>query len=140
MGRFLENTLILTVEPFVGFMPADLRAWLKENNADADLAAALAAVHNHIGTLGYELNEVDDPWLFYAFDAWYEIEAELYELIFKSMKQSNLRGETNYSFSQQGHYRLVPFMERNGFRSGSGWWVKSDARWRKRKSSIGGYG
>ena len=69
MGRFLENTLILTVEPFAGFMPADLRAWLKEHGADADPAAALAAIHNHIGALGHELGEVDDPWLFYAFDA-----------------------------------------------------------------------
>ena len=44
MTKYPENTLILTVDPFVGFMPNELRAWLCEHTDDASLAAALAAV------------------------------------------------------------------------------------------------
>ena len=86
MGRRPENTLILTTDPFVGFMPADLKAWVKSHHADPELATALAEVNNHVGLLGHELDEVDDPWLVYAFEDWYELELELYELIFNSMR------------------------------------------------------
>ena len=128
MGRFVENTLILTSEPFVGFMPADLRSWLNAQDADSALAAALAVVSNHVIHLRHELGESNDPWLIYAFESWYEIELELYDMISKSMQQSNERGETNYDLAQAGrHYRLIPFMEKNGFRDGSGWWVKREA-------------
>ena len=125
MGKLPENTLIPTTEPFVGFMPLDLRAWLADHNTDKDLASALAEVNDHVGLLGHELDEVDDPWLIYAFEAWWEIELELYDLIFGSMKRSNQRGETDYNLNQEGlYYRVKPFMERNGYRDGSGWWIK----------------
>lgn len=131
MGRLPENTLILTTEPFVGFMPSDLRMWLTDHNTDADLASALAEVNDHAGLLGHELDEVEDRWLLYAFEAWWEVELELYDLIFESMKQSNQRGETKYNLTQEGlYYRVKPFMERNGYQDGSGWWVKSKEEFR----------
>ena len=125
MGKLPENTLILTTEPFVGFMPSDLRVWLTDHNSDADLACALAEVNDHVGLLGHELDEAEDRWLLYAFEAWWEVELELYDLIFDSMKRSNQRGETKYNLTQEGLcYRVKPFMERNGYQDGSGWWVK----------------
>lgn len=131
MEKRPQNTLILTTDPFVGFMPIDLQKWIKVHHADPDLATALAEVNNHVGILGHELDEVDDLWLVYAYESWYEIELELYDLIFKSMKESNQRGETRYNLNQEGLYRRVaPFMERNGFQDGAGWWVKSDEKLR----------
>lgn len=131
MGKLPENTLILTTEPFVGFMPSDLRMWLTDHNTDADLASALAEVNDHVGLLGHELDEVEDRWLLYAFEAWWEVELELYDLIFESMKQSNQRGETKFNLTQEGlYYRAKPFMERNGYHDGSGWWVKSKEEFR----------
>ena len=125
MGKLPENTLILTTEPFVGFMPSDLRIWLADHNTDTDLASALAEVNDHVGLLGHELDEVEDRWLLYAFESWREVELELYDLIFDSMEKSNQRGETEYNLSQEGlYYRVKPFMERNGYRDGSGWWIK----------------
>ena len=119
-----NNTLILTKEPFVGFMPTDLRVWLQDHNKDADLAMALAAVSNHTGSLRHDLDEVDDYWLLYAYEEWWEIEKELYDMIIFSMKQANMREETNYDFEQVGLYNVVkPFMKKNGFRDGAGWWI-----------------
>lgn len=131
MGKLPENTLILTTEPFVGFMPSDLRAWLADHNTDTDLASALAEVNDHVGLLGHELDEVEDRWLLYAYEAWWEVELELYDLIFDSMKRSNQRGETEYNLTQEGlYYRVKPFMERNGYRDGAGWWVKLEEKLR----------
>ena len=122
--RLPNNTLILTRAPFVGFMPDDLRAWLQDHKEDADLATALAEVSNHAGRLGHDLDEVDDHWLVYACEAWWELEKELYDLIISTMEQANLRGEANYDLTKIGRYNIVkPFMERNGFADGAGWWV-----------------
>lgn len=119
-----NNTLILTKEPFLGFMPADLRTWLRDHSEDSDLAVALAEVSNHTGRLGHELDETDDHWLVYAHEAWWELEKELYDRIISSMKQANLNGEANYNLKLAGLYNVVkPFMEKNGFRDGSGWWL-----------------
>ena len=127
MANYPRNTLILTTEPFVGFMPTDLRAWIAEHSSDPDLAVALAEVHNHVGILGHELDDVDDHWLIYAYEAWWDVEKELYDLIIASMRRSNRRGETDYNLSQSGlHWLVKPFMERNGFRDGTGWWVQTE--------------
>lgn len=127
MSKYPRNTLILTTEPFVGFMPADLRAWITEHSSDQNLAMALAEVHNHVGILGHELDETDDHWLIYAYEAWWEVEKELYDLIVASMCHSNQQGKTNYNLSQTGlHWLVKPFMEKNGFRDGTGWWVQTD--------------
>ena len=124
MAKYPRNTLILTTDPFVGYMPADLRNWIAANQSDPDLALALAEVHNHVGILGHELDETDDHWLIYAYEAWWEVENELYDLITASMRRSNQQGETVYNLSQPGlHWLVKPFMEKNGFRDGTGWWV-----------------
>ena len=127
MAKYPRNTLILTTEPLVGFMPADLRAWITEHSSDQNLAMALAEVHNHVGILGHELDETDDHWLIYAYEVWWEVEKELYDLIVASMRHSNQQGKTNYNLSQTGlHWLVKPFMEKNGFRDGTGWWVQTD--------------
>ena len=127
MAKYPRNTLILTTEPLVGFMPADLRAWITEHSSDQSLAMALAEVHNHVGILGHELDETDDHWLIYAYEVWWEVEKELYDLIVASMRHSNQQGKTNYNLSQTGlHWLVKPFMEKNGFRDGTGWWVQTD--------------
>lgn len=129
MAKYPRNTLILTTDPFVGFMPADLRDWITMHNTDPDLALALAGVHNHVGILGHELDKTDDHWLIYAFEAWWEVEKELYDLIVASMRLSNQQGKTDYNLSLPGlHWLVKPFMEKNGFRDGTGWWVQAETK------------
>ena len=112
----MKNTLILTRDPFFGFMPCDLRLWLEGHTTDHDLATAFAEVHSRTGLLGHELDETDDPWLLYAFEEWWSIQEYLYEQIIRSMQQANQSGTENYDLSQKGlHFLIKPFMERNGF-------------------------
>lgn len=122
-----ENTLVLTVEPFVGFMPNDIRLWLSEHTDECFMAAALAAVSNKTGSLGHELDDSDDYWLHYSYDKWWELEKELYDLIYKAMVSANQRGDASYDLSSKGwHYVVKPFMEKHGFRDGAGWWVANN--------------
>lgn len=45
------------------------------------------------------------------------------------MKQANLNGEGNYDLEKEGLYNTVkPFMEKNGFIDGSGWWLPSKSK------------
>ena len=132
MAKYPENTLILTVDPFVGFMPNELRAWLCEHTDDASLAAALAAVNNHTGCLGHDLGEVNDPWLLYAFEEWRVLEKDLYGIVFKSMETAVLRGEADYDLTREGlYYKALQFMEKNGFRDGTGWYIESENEYEK---------
>lgn len=127
MARYPENTLVLTVEPFVGFMPDDVRAWLSSHPDDRSLAIALAVVHNHTGSLGHELDDSDDPWLIYAYDSWEELDCDLYARTFKVMEAANQRGEASYDLSPKGWYNVVkPFMKKNGFLDGTGWWIPNE--------------
>lgn len=129
MSTLPQNTLILTSEPFIGFMPVDLRAWIETHNNDRDLATAFAEVHNHVGLLGHELDETEDLWLVYAFEAWWEVEQELYNIIYASMRRSNACGKTSYNLQTEGLYYLVkPFMEASGYQDGAGWWIRSDEK------------
>ena len=110
-------------------MPADLRSWLRDHNEDVDLAVVLAEVSNHTGRLGHELGETNDYWLVYAYEEWWEVEKELYDQIIRSMKQANMNGEANYNLEKEGLYNIVkPFMEKNGFRDGSGWWLPNESK------------
>ena len=103
----------------MGFMPVDVRQWLGEHRTDADLAEAMAAVGNKLGELCHEADETDDPWIDYVCDAWWELYLELIEHI------RTARGSDFDPTAQGSHYAILPFMERNGFRDGSGWWVKT---------------
>ena len=103
--------------------------WTNIARMRTDLAELLAEVGKKTGILGHELDEFDDPWLLYAFEEWWDLEKEIYAKIVSSMERSNERGETDYDLSTPGlRYLVKPFMERNGFQDGAGWWIKSDEK------------
>lgn len=114
MARYPQNTLILECVPFVGFMPVDVRQWLKEHLASKDLAGAMAGVANKVGELCHEADETDDPWIDYAVEEWWELYLELFDEIRAAM------GETYDPAIRGSHYAIQTFMEQNGFRDGSG--------------------
>ena len=126
MSRYPQNTLILTKEPFVGYMPNDVRQYLTEHPDDRALANAMAEVWNQAGILGHELDETDDHWIEYAFWEWQELEHELFAAITARMEMANQCGEAPYDLTKKGIWLIEQFMLRNGYYNGSGWWCKQE--------------
>ena len=101
-----------------------MEKWITAYPSDENYAKALAAVNNHVGSLGHEIDGTEDFWLKDSFEQWWEIEKILYEKIFARMNKTNEQGITHYDLEKSGfHYRVQPFMEQNGFRDGGGWWI-----------------
>jgi len=74
--------------------------------------------------LGHELDG-DDPWLYEAYDRWYEIEEELIRLIRAALEKENSEGKAAHTLTNIGTYYMAkPFMEAHGYRAGSGWWIE----------------
>ena len=122
----MENDLMLDEEPFVGYMPHDVRAWVQEHHLESELACAMMIVHNRVGVLMHLCDESSDPWVDYAFEAWHDIETELAARIREILADENRTKGTAHTLDGIGTYYMVkPFMERNGYRDGAGWWIRT---------------
>ena len=128
MNRYPQNTLILTRDPFVGFMPDDVRKYLTEHSDDRTLANAMAEVWNHAGSLGHELDETDDHWIEYAYYEWWDLEREIFATIAARMEMADRCGEASYDLTKHGIWLIEQFMLRNGYDNGAGWWCRQEGR------------
>ena len=114
---------IIQQEPLTNHTPAEALQWFASMTDEHTIAAAHAVVSNHVGSLRHELDE-DDPWIEEAYDAWREVEEVIYQRIWTLLKTENDLGITNHTLSGIGTYYIAkPFMLRNGYRDGSGWWI-----------------
>lgn len=118
---------ILIDEPLKDSTPEDIRNLLQYDQTEKTLAAAMATVANQTGWIGHSLDDPDNDEatnkaVELAFDAWWALEKELY------IKISNiLIQETPNVYIPEStgwHYIIQPFMTRNGYRDGGGWWIK----------------
>lgn len=120
-----EDIYVLTSEPLKGYTPEDVRTWLQDNTEESALAEALAQVHNKTGLMGHELDETDNACFEKAYEEWWALEKELYAKIIKILEQENLKKQASHKIADKGlYYVVLPFMERNGYRDGAGWWIK----------------
>lgn len=116
---------VLTKEPWVGFIPEDVRAWLDTHQTQVDLADAFAVVSEQHSILPHLQTEIRDYWLDEAYDNWSELYDDLYQQIVSILSDDNERLETDYVTTGIGrHYIAKPFIERNGYSDGHGWWTK----------------
>lgn len=117
--------MILDQPPFEGFAPSDLRAWLSLNFTESNLALAMEKVTVQVGMLLHDCDEYDDVWLDYCIQQWRELKLELKDNILRCLERDNTENGTCYPLTGVGDYQLIkPFMEKNGYRDGSGWWIK----------------
>ena len=127
VADFPENATVMLSEPLAGVSVSDVRCWLIENDTEFGLATALARVHNKTGWLMHDLDELEDLELAKAetaFNEWVDLETELYNKAIAILKEENASGKTHHDISKKGLNNIViPFMERNGFRDGAGWWI-----------------
>lgn len=113
-----KGAVIMGSEPLTGVTADEWRAMFDENCNDEDLAKALAGAWNECGWLGHDLDDDDcTPETKAAYEEWYTLEQEL---IRKVALRLNRECKTPYV------KLIAPFMERNGYRDGCGWWVKTE--------------
>lgn len=122
MSNF-DRMLVLTQEPFVGYMPDDVRGLLKEPMLDVLLASLFACVANQISCLLWDLDEGDN-WAEYSYLVWEQIEEELIQQIYAILERE---GKLVQRKSVGKYEKVRSFMERNGLCCPSGWWVRMDS-------------
>lgn len=87
-----DSMLVLTEEPFIGYMPADVSTLLTEPIPDALLARLFACVDNQVTSLFCDLDE-GDKWTEYSFWEWREILTELMERIYAILESEGKTGQ-----------------------------------------------
>lgn len=97
----------------------EVRAWFHDNPSDESLAEALAQVCNRVGVFRHECDENNDKWLDYFFLEWSDLEEELLKECFARLEKKGALPNV-----EGWHYKILPFMRENGYRDGSGWWIK----------------
>lgn len=128
----IAKATVLYKEPLKDYSPNDIRAWLKNNTGDANLATAYAQVSNQVGWIGHEVDDPDNDEktnksIMERFEKWWALDKEIQQTIFTRIEAYNKEHGTNYPTSGKGtHYLIEPFMNMNGYRDGSGWWVEDD--------------
>ena len=63
-----------------------------------------------------------------SFAMWEELQDLLYEKIVNILRAENEAGSHHVLSGIGTHYIVLPFMEREGFRDGSGWWIKDEEK------------
>lgn len=128
----IAKATVLYKEPLKDYTPNDIRAWLKNNTGDANLATAYAQVSNQVGWIGHEVDDPDNDEktnesIMERFEKWWALDKEIQQTIFTRIEAYNKENGTNYPTSGKGtHYLIEPFMNMNGYRDGCGWWVEDD--------------
>lgn len=109
-------------EPLESVAPDDIRCWLNENYNEYNLAVAFADTHNKVGWLMHDSDE--DYAVSVLVDKWYECYIQLFNMILKILTDENRLKKTNHRLEGGTNYIAKPFMERNGYYDGGGWWIK----------------
>ena len=121
----MKNLLVIDHGPFTGFTPGDFRCWLSEHTQEGDIALAMKYVSEKASILLAYSDFTYDSWMDYAIDEWDELLLELVEQIKSILSHDNRTDNTGYQLDGKGWYYIIkPFMERNGYRDGNGWWIE----------------
>ena len=117
-------------EPFPDTVYIDIKNQISDNMSNADLASAYADVSNKLGGL---MHELDDPDYFsvrgkveQSFAMWQDLEEDLYDRIVSILRSENEAGSHHILTGLGTHFVVLPFMEREGYRDGSGWWISTE--------------
>lgn len=118
------NVHIMTSEPIKNLTPDDIRNWLAQHNSEKSLANAFAQVHNQTAWLAHDLDDEENPCPREIYGEWRALECELCERIINILDKENEACDTRHITHGIGtHLIIQPFMQRNGYRDGSGWWI-----------------
>ena len=125
----LNKIAIMASEPLKGYTPDQMREMASKYDSDEALAAVYASVSNKTGWIGHDIGEPENDEetnnrLKKELAEWWKLEKELYaEIVSRLQKENAEKGTTYITSGKDMWYIVKPFMERNGFRDGAGWWV-----------------
>lgn len=125
-----SDIVVMAAEPLKGYTPDHIREMMTMYKTDEAIAAFMAMVANKTGCIGHDIGDTEndaetDARIKAEHDAWWKLEKELYAEIIRRMETENQTHGTSYVTSGIGlHYIIKPFMERNGYRDGAGWWIR----------------
>lgn len=100
-----------------GYTAEDVSEWLSLHADESCLAIAMAAVGNKTGSIRHEIS--NDWAMEEVYSRWANLEKELYERIISILVKENGLPQVKGKY-----FQIQPFMERNGYRAGSGWWIE----------------
>ena len=119
-----EGIVVLGSEPIPGWEPEEIEEWYSHNHTEAGLAQAFAATSNKFwwvedNEYDYEEDTPQYRGACMITDVGYDLMDKLQGEIFDIMRSEGI------SIPERGRIKvLVPFMERNGYCDGNGWWIR----------------
>ena len=125
-----SEIVIMASDPLKDYTPDIIREVLTRYQTDEAIADIMAVVANKTGCIGHDIDDPDNDEetnsrIIAEHNAWWVLEKELYAEIIRRLEEENRTKGTAYVTAGIGlHYIIKPFMERNGYRDGAGWWVK----------------
>lgn len=129
LSEDFKKIAIMASEPLKGCTSDQMREMASKYDSDAALAAIYASVSNKTGWIGHDIGEPENDEetnnrLKKEHNEWWMLEKELYAEIVSRLQKENAEKGTTHITSGKGMWFIVkPFMERNGFRDGAGWWI-----------------
>jgi len=99
--------------------PEDVKKWLSAHPEESALAYCYAYVHNRSGLSRWESEfNPDGSDIEENYKAWFELSVDLFGRIEKILESEDASIQVTGMF-----YKAAPFMARNGYADGCGWWV-----------------
>ncbi len=118
-----SDIVVMGSEPIPGLSPEDIRRWYASHQDEKGLASALAAVSNKFWRVedneyDYEEGTPEYEESVRITNEWGVLMDELQDKIFDILKTEHVH------IPRTGRIEVLkPFMERNGYYNGNGWWV-----------------
>ena len=124
MNDNMNDIVIMTSEPIPNKTPTDVRNYFAERKNEKDLADAYAISHNKFWWVEDDVYDYEEGTPEYEaarviVDEWGALMDEYEESIFMVLRSEGI------TIPKSGRINVLnPFMKRNGYFDGNGWWIK----------------
>jgi hypothetical protein len=121
----LNGIVIMASEPIPNKTPTDVRGYFAERKSERDLADAFAIASNKFWWVEDNVYDYEEGTPEYIAacaitDEWGALMDEYEERIFVILRNEGVE------IPETGRIKVLePFMKRNGYRDGNGWWIKN---------------
>ena len=121
-----DGTVVMGSEPIPGWEPEDIQKWYAEHHSEVGLAHAFAAASNKFWWLEGNIYDLEEGTSEHQeacriTDSWGDLMNTLQDEIFVILKRECV------IIPEKGQIAvLIPFMDRNGYYNGNGWWLPKE--------------